>query len=206
MSKRCVIISGGEFFSIDKVSSDDFVIACDKGYEYARRSGIVPDLLVGDFDSYDGNVCDGVRVQKYKKEKDDTDTMIAFRFAVENGFDEIYMYCALGGRLDHTFANLQSAAYAVKNGVFVKITDSVTELYFISHSKLRITEKKGFSLSLFSVTDKCTDVSISGAKYPLHGATLTNTYPIGVSNEWENGFADVSVGEGILMIMLSKLI
>ena len=53
MSKLCSIISGGDFSSLDDIEKSDFIIACDKGYEYAIRSNIKPDLTVGDFDSCD---------------------------------------------------------------------------------------------------------------------------------------------------------
>lgn len=87
--KKCVIISGGVYTPAPEIESEDFVIACDKGCGYAKRDGIVPDLAVGDFDSYDGTVDPDIPIQRYRKEKDDTDTMIAVRYAVEHGFDEI---------------------------------------------------------------------------------------------------------------------
>ena len=75
--KTCIIISGGDYSPIGPVRSGDFVIACDKGYEYARREGIVPQLIMGDFDSYGGALPESVPVERFKKEKDDTDTMLA---------------------------------------------------------------------------------------------------------------------------------
>ena len=54
MTHRCVIISGGSYAPVEGVREDDFVIACDKGYVYAEKAGVRPNLLVGDFDSYEG--------------------------------------------------------------------------------------------------------------------------------------------------------
>ena len=106
MKGLCAIISGGEYSPMDDIKAAEYIIACDRGYSYAKRSGIVPDLLLGDFDSYTGKLPEGAAVERLPREKDDTDTMHAVRRALELGFTRISLYCALGGRLDHTLANL----------------------------------------------------------------------------------------------------
>jgi len=205
MPKRCIIISGGERSEITGINEGDFIIACDRGYEYAVNAHIVPDLAVGDFDSFSGKIEPGTVIREYPSEKDDTDTMIAVRYAVEHGFEEIAMFCALGGRLDHTYANLQAAAYAAKNGLMVTVYDSSTIIYTVHNGSLRLPKRDGYSVSLFSYTDRCENVSTKGLKYPLNEAVLTNTFPIGVSNEWNDENAEVSVGSGILLVMLSRI-
>ena len=111
----CLIITGGDF-SPFTVPEGAFVIACDRGYAYARRCGVRPHLVVGDFDSYSGELDPEIPLQKLPTEKDDTDTMSALRYALSRGFAEITLVCALGGRLDHTLANLQAAVFAAKAG------------------------------------------------------------------------------------------
>ena len=202
--KKCVIISGGVYTPAPEIGPEDFVIACDKGCGYAKRDGIVPDLAVGDFDSYDGTVDPDIPIQRYRKEKDDTDTMIAVRYAVEHGFDEIEITSALGLRLDHTFANIQSACYAVERGLFVRMADENSDMLFMTDKEVVLPKRKGWSLSVFAITDRCTGVNIGGAKYPLDDATVTNTWPVGVSNEWRDDEARISVGSGILMILMSN--
>lgn len=204
MSKRCVIISGGEYSPITDINNEDFVIACDKGFEYAQKDGITPDLLIGDFDSYTGVLDVDIPIQRYKCEKDDTDTGIAVQYAVENEFDEIVLYCALGGRLDHTMGNIQIAAFAASRGLKVSIISETNLLYFLSNSQLSLNRRNGYSISLFSLTDSCQKLYVSGAKYPLRHAVFNNTSALGVSNEWVDDVIDVSVGEGILLIVLSK--
>ena len=121
MDKHCMIISGGDFSPIPQPGPDTFVIACDRGYAYAERCGIRPDLLVSDFDSYSGSIDPSIPVHRFRAEKDDTDTMIAIRTAIEQGFTSAELYCALGGRLDHTLANLQSMVFAEKHGLSLRI-------------------------------------------------------------------------------------
>lgn len=67
--KKCVIISGGVYTPAPEIGPEDFVIACDKGCGYAKRDGIVPDLAVGDFDSYDGTVDPDIPIQRYRKKR-----------------------------------------------------------------------------------------------------------------------------------------
>ncbi len=205
MSKRCIIISGGEFSPIEGLSPADFVIACDKGYTYAKRCGVLPDLVVSDFDSYGGQIDPGIPVKRFQSEKDDTDTMIAIRYAVEHGFEEVLLLCALGGRLDHALANLQALAFAQAHGLRASIRAEDTFVTTLQNGSLRIPRREGWSLSVFAVTDRCTGVSVSGAKYPLRDAEVTNRFPFGVSNEWVEDTAEISAAEGILLIVLSKL-
>jgi thiamine pyrophosphokinase len=204
MPVRCVIISGGECSDIIGVTENDFVIACDRGYEYAKNANIVPDLVVGDFDSYSGGIEPGVVTVKHPREKDDTDTMIAVRHAVEHGYKELIMFCALGGRLDHTYANLQAAAYAARNRLLTTVFDNSTIIYVLCNGTLQLPRRDGYSVSLFSHSDRCEQVTTQGLKYPLKEAVLTNDLPMGVSNEWDGERAAVSVGDGTLLIILSK--
>ena len=79
MSGLCAIISGGDFSPLDGIDEADFVIACDRGFEYAQRGGIKPNLLLGDFDSYSGALPEDTEILLLPVEKDDTDTMSAIR-------------------------------------------------------------------------------------------------------------------------------
>ena len=204
MSRRCLIISGGEYHPITGVGPEDFIIACDRGYEYALRSGIRPDLVVSDFDSYAGDIADEVTVHRLPTEKDDTDTMSAIRWACAEGFDELRLVCALGARLDHAYANLQALAWAAEHGMAARIESPGTRVIALRKGSLRLPRREGFSLSVFAVSDRCR-VSIHGTKYTLEDAEIRNHFPIGVSNAWAEDEAVVTAHEGTLLIMESKL-
>ena len=204
MERTCAIISGGAYSPIYGIEEAEFVIACDRGLCYAQKEGITPDLLVGDFDSFPGDLPGDIPVLKLPCEKDVTDTMAAVNYAVEKGFDKILLFCALGGRLDHLFGNLQTAEYAAKNGITVKITDTDNEIYVFSGKKLVFPKKEGFSISLISLSDRCENVSLSGGKYGLDNAVLTNASTLGISNEWKNDIT-VSAGTGVLAVVMSRL-
>ena len=202
---RCVVISGGDFSPVSGISPDDFVIACDRGYVYCERLGLRPDLIISDFDSYSGPVDSEIPLNRFVSEKDDTDTMLAVRYAVEHGFHELLLCCALGGRLDHLIANLQSLVFAQKHGLPAILLSEDTEIRTLAGGALRIPRREDRSLSVFALDGPCRGVCITGAKYPLANAELLPSFPLGVSNTWAGEEAVISVEEGILLIVLSKI-
>ena len=203
MKQLCAIISGGQEDILTGIDAADFIIACDKGYAYAKNAGLRPDLLVGDFDSYDGPVPKDIPLLDLPVEKDDTDTMAAVRWAVNEGFSSIRLYCALGGRLDHLLGNIQALSFACAHGVQAELLGEASRLRLVSNGAVEIPPLPGYSLSVLALTDEVKNVCITGVKYPLHGKTVTNTFPVGVSNEWEEA-AKISCGEGILLVIHAK--
>ena len=205
MDGLCLIISGGDYCGLpDELRQADYVIACDRAYLYAERMGVEPDLILGDFDSAPQPET-AIPIERVPTRKDDTDTMLAARRAAERGCKEVAVCCAFGGRLDHTIANIQTAAWLVERGARVRLIGADTDAMVFTEGSLTLPRREGWSLSLFALTDTCEDVCISGTKYECSGVTVTNAFPIGVSNVWESEQAEVSAGEGILMVMQSRL-
>ena len=204
MGKTWAIVSGGRFSPLRELEKCEYVVACDHGYAYLRERGLRPDLLVGDFDSYTGPLPQDVPRLDLPVEKDDTDTMAAIRHAVSERCEGIHLYCAMGGRLDHLLGNLQAAAFAAKRGVRVRIIDEENEIWVFAGGTITLPEREGYSLSVLALSDECTGVSIRGTKYELDHVTVTNSFPIGVSNEWR-GAATISAEQGVLAVMESKM-
>ena len=205
MKTKCLIISGGDCTPLPRPDEDTYIIACDRGYTYAARCGLVPDLIVSDFDSYDGPVDPAVPLCRLPTEKDDTDTMSAIRAALAQGCTEGLLCCALGGRLDHTLANLQSLLFAEEHGLRLSIQSPDTEVRVLRNDTLRLARREAFSLSVFALSESCRGVSIRGVKYPLDNLTMTNSFPLGVSNEWLEDEAEINVRDGALLIVMSRL-
>ena len=159
----CLIITGGDYNDLPKDISYDRVIACDLGFEYAKKMGISPDVVLGDFDSYDAeNVRkEGFLPIIYPSKKDDSDTMLAIKHAISKGFDDIVITCALGGRTDHMLANIQSLSYAKEQGANVTIVGDKETITVISKETKEITGNPGDTFSLFSLTDECKNVTIN---------------------------------------------
>ena len=116
--KRCFIFAAGTFYGLRKrpESTGDFIIAADAGYRICQAQRIVPNLLLGDFDSMTPPA-DFPRLRRLPVEKDDTDTLAALRIGLEQGCMEFHVYGGTGGkRLDHTLANLQSLLFLRRHG------------------------------------------------------------------------------------------
>ncbi len=178
----------------------DIIIAADKGYETLKNMGISPDFAVGDFDSLNFVPTD-TSIILHPVEKDDTDMALAVEEGIKRDFKTFIIYGGMGGRPDHTYANIQLAADMAKKGLkvfFIGEGYTVTALY---ESEILFDKKAKGNISVFSVTDSAKGVYEQGLKYSLSDATLTNTVPLGVSNEFTGTESRVSVNDGILLIM-----
>ena len=210
MENRCIIVSGGVFSPAPEQQPGDFVIACDRGYAYCERLGLTPDLFIGDFDSYSGAVAPGVAVERLIPEKDDTDTGHAITYALAHGFRTLVLTCALGGRLDHTIANLQMLrllADADTAGILIDAGHRVTLQrggMWNSRQVYRKPQTGKWYLSLFAMTPVCEGITSAGVAYPLEHGTLRASYPLGVSNEILGEQAEISVEKGDLLVVQAK--
>ena len=205
MSALCLIVSGGDFAPIPaEVAAADYVIACDRGWQYARRMGLRVDEILGDFDSAPEPETE-IPVERFPVRKDDTDTMLAARRALELGYRDIAVCCAFGGRLDHSLANIQTAAFLVRRGARVRLLGAGTDGLAFTGGEAVFPRREGWSLSVFSVSDVCMGVAIRGPEYDGEGIELTNRFPLGISNKWKDSTARISVRKGILMVMESRI-
>lgn len=203
---RCVIITAyneSPVREIVEIADTDFIVCADGGLAQAERENIEANLVIGDFDSmlfadFKGNA------EHFPVEKDDTDTMLCIKKAIALGFQKIVIAGGVGGRLDHTIANLQSVAFAVKAGVSCKMVSKNTIASVFLPGEYVLKRRKGFVFSLFAMGDVATGVDIEHAKYPLCNATVENSFPIGVSNEFTDGDAVVRFRTGLLLCLVCR--
>jgi thiamine pyrophosphokinase len=180
----------------------DLVIAADGGY--AHMGGIKPDLVVGDFDSL-GYVPDDELVVRHPAEKDDTDTMLAARIGIERGYRAFVLLGGVGGRLDHTLANIQTLAFLRENGARAALIGESEVITLLHDESLRFSAGLSGIISVFSYGAVAYGVYERGLAYALTDATLTDTNPLGVSNAFTGEPAEVSVREGRLVVLFAGL-
>ncbi len=178
--------------------SADFVIAADGGYAAAQKLGIKPNLVVGDFDSL-GYVPEAEEIIRHPVRKDDTDTLLAIRLGLERGYRNFVITGALGGRLDHTFANLQTLLFLRDHGARGVLYGDGFAVTAVTDGSICI-EGSG-TLSVFAFTPTVKGVSLRNVSYPLEDAELTSSFPIGVSNEFIGQPAEIGCTEGTLLVM-----
>ena len=196
----CYIVGAGDFNekTLD-ITDGDIVIAADGGYEYLDKIGIKPDIYMGDFDSAPKPQTNA-DIEVFKCEKDDTDTLLAVKHGFELGFKNFKIYGGCGGRADHTFSNIQTLAYIVSRGGRAMLFGN-SEVYTVTDSEVSFGGDMKGKISVFSLSDKAEGVSIKGLKYELEDSVLTNLFPLGVSNEFFGKPSEISVKNGLLLII-----
>ena len=206
-TSRCFIAGAGEYTGLVGPGKDDYIIAADGGFVELVSRGIMPDLVVGDFDSL-GAAPDHPNILSSPAEKDDTDMMLAVRQGLAFGFKTFIIDGGLDGRLDHTIANIQVLTHLARNGARGVLLGRDMCVTAVMNDSVRFVpvcggpaDAAGSVVSVFSAGDKSEGVTLSGLKYPLDGADITNGFPVGVSNEFTGEPAEISVREGTLIVI-----
>lgn len=181
----------------------DRLFAADGGQRYLAQLGLRPERVIGDLDSLTaaevaGLEQEGVILEHYPVDKDETDLELALRRALQcNGF-EIRIAGALGGRLDQTLGNLFLLAKPELAGRDVRLEDGIEEVFLIRTRSL-VKGCPGDLVSLLPLGGVATGVSTQGLKYPLYGETLYPEATRGISNVLLNTVAEVSLEQGMLI-------
>lgn len=197
----CRIMGAGEYFGGFVSHPEDLVIAADGGLDRLRSIGTEPDIIIGDFDSAQA-IPRGGNVILLPRDKDDTDTLAAVRYGLEHGFREFYIWGGTGGRADHTAANVQTLAFLSKNGARGYLFGSSETVTAVTDGSITVKSDENAYVSVFSHSDISCGVTLSGVRYPLLDAELTNTFPVGVSNRITGREAVITVKNGTLIIYL----
>lgn len=205
---RCLLMANGIYGDItiyyELAHRADLVVCADGGANFAYQMGVTPDCIVGDLDSIRPEVKEyfaqqGVRFIVYPAAKDFTDFQLALKAAEEMGADEIILVGTLGGRLDHTLANLYICIDAVEKGRKIIHFGPDVTIYLVN-SRLRLQGRVGDLVSVMALAGKVSGITLEGFAFPLEEAELYPENPIGVSNRMTAETVAISVGEGIVAI------
>jgi thiamine pyrophosphokinase len=191
-------------YSYVNIEKGAFVVCADAGYLHAKRNGIKPDCLIGDFDTLDIEISENCVIKRYSSDKDDTDTMLAIKYALGMGYNDITLFGTMGGRFDHTIANIQALAYIDAQGAKGEIISDNNYVYLQSAISATYTKKEGYYISLLAYDSTCEGITTSGLKYNMFCGKLTNTFPLGVSNEIIGENCMVELNQGRLLVIFSR--
>lgn len=210
-----LLITGGTFdetFAKDYIQSRtfDYIITADGGLAYAKAMHIVPDRIVGDFDTLSSDVLQeyekqGIDVLQYPTKKDDTDTQLALQIALEQRPKSITILAGTGTRLDHTLANIGLLTLALEQGVLAELVDSNNRIRMIKDTLvINKQEEFGTYISLIPYTERVTGITLEGFLYPLQREELCIGVSRGISNELINKQGIISIESGRLLVIESK--
>jgi thiamine pyrophosphokinase len=201
---RCIVICAGETGPIeDEYLSGNLIISCDDGYRIAEEMGIKPHILIGDFDSLSSPLPAGAEIIRFPVEKDDTDSMLAVKEGLKRGFRDFVLVFSLGGRLDHTVANIQLLGFLCDNGAKGQLVGPRDRVMLVKNETVRIKKRPGETLSVFAWERDARGVSLRGVYYPLENAVISARNPIGACNKITGDEAFIAVEDGILLIVCS---
>lgn len=202
---RCVIVAAGDAgdYTAMKalIRSDDFVLCADGGTRHAAAMGLAPNAVLGDFDS--SKRPEKVPVLSFRREKDDTDTMLCIRHGLGLGYRDFLILCGFGGRVDHTLANFSSLLFLSRHGAAGVLLDGKQEAHVVENGSLTLKRSPEQYVSVFPLDGPAEGVYEAGLFFPLTNATLQPEFPLGVSNRFtEEPTASVSVRKGALLVLL----
>lgn len=202
---RAVIFAGGRVEDYDYIKQlikpDDFIIAADSGYRHTKALGIVPDIMIGDFDSVEGEF-DAPEIIRLNVMKDETDTEAASMLAAERGADELLILGAIGSRQDHSLANLLLLKKLYDKGIAASVADEKNRVYYLEDS-IKLEGKKGQLVSILPLSELC-GVSTTGLFYKLSDDTLYMGAARGVSNVMTEDVCTISLKSGCALITMSE--
>lgn len=199
--KKCSVFAAGTYYCSEKPVKDSLIIAADGGCDYLISNNIVPDYAIGDFDS--GKCPENVPSFRLNPVKDETDTFEAVKLGIEKGCSEFHLFGATGGRTAHTIANIQTLIMLSEKGMTGFIYGNNEIFTVINGGIINFTEDSKGYISVFSLNGECEGVYEKGLKYSLDNYNLTNSYPVGVSNEFIGNEAEISIKNGKLLVICS---
>lgn len=210
MVKRCIIIANGDIndypWHKSQLRETDFIVCADGGTRHAVLMGIVPNVVLGDFDSLSPEVkCvlsdTSCQFYEYPEEKDMTDTELALKYCLEKNPEEIILMGSLGTRYDHSLANILLLAEGSTH-IGIKVINEQNEIMILKE-KLYLQGSHGDIVSIIPLSKELIGVSTRGLKYILRQETLRLGTSRGISNEMVGSEAIVEIKEGIALVIRS---
>lgn len=218
---KTLILTGGDIdleFAGNYCREQEFnlVIAVDDGLRAADRLSVIPDYIVGDFDTvsplllYKYENMDNITIKRFKPDKDYTDTQIAVMRAIEENSFCIHILGGTGSRLDHTIANIQLLQSALECGIEAMIVSEKNRIRLLGDKRKQITLTKEESMyqyvSLIPLSEKVSSVTTRGMKYNVSDFDfyIDKNISMGVSNEIKEMEAEIKIADGKLLLIESN--
>jgi thiamine pyrophosphokinase len=209
---RIIVFANGELPNLDKARAllrpGDFILCADGGTRHALALGVQPNLVIGDMDSiekvrFQRLQDDGVDLELFPRDKNETDLELALDKAVELNPMEIIIVAALGGRFDQTLANLallSDTQYATRS---IQINDGVEQIFFC-RDQVQIRGRSGDLVSLIPWGNPVHGIQTENLKWQLDRETLYPDKTRGISNEMTDENATVKIESGLLLVIHTR--
>lgn len=209
--KSCIILNGeiNNYKLIkSKINNEDYdyIICADGGANHTYKMDIIPDFIVGDLDSAKDNIINyyknnNVKFKKFPCKKDETDTELCIYLSNILNCKEIHIIGALGGRLDHTLANINILSAIKKLGIKCKIISDKEEVFIAINEEIEIEGTIGDIISVIPINGDAYGVTLENLEYPLNNYNMKFGTPLGISNVMLDNKCTIKVEKGSLIII-----
>lgn len=193
-------------FTLD-IDLSGTIIAADGGANYLCKKGIIPDVLIGDFDSISAEYLNVLKkksnIIKFPIDKDKSDTELAIEYCLKNGYNDITLINAVDGRLDHSLTNIFLIEKFINQGLKLHFLNAKNEIYIVT-KKANIPAKIGTNISLISLTDFTLVKETKALKFPLNNEKLYRSSSRGISNITTEKKFSIIVSSGILLVIIER--
>jgi thiamine pyrophosphokinase len=209
---RIIIFANGELPDINKVRAilrdDDHIICADGGTRHASALNLKPALVIGDMDSADSGLlqklhADGVPLELFPRDKNETDLELAIQHAVELNPTEIIIVAALGGRLDQTLANIALLSDVRLATFDFRLDDGVEQIFFC-RDQAEVKGRSGDIVSLIPWQGEVTGIQTKNLRWSLDNETLYPEKTRGISNEMTADMANIKISSGLLLVVHTR--
>lgn len=198
----------GDYCFCKQIKNYAYIICADNGMRHARKLGINPHCIIGDFDSCNKEdlkyyELQGVHIKQLPKEKDETDTELAIEAAIYAGATHIDVFGGIGSRMDHSIANIQLLYKFMKQGVTITLHNDKNSIYLVK-DKISLKGAEGDLVSLMPFSEKVTGITTTGLGYCLSNGVIQLGDAFGVSNYMVETCATITLESGILLVFQTK--
>ncbi len=201
---KCVLLCNGEIPDNEKfwrqVKDSDLFICADGGANSAKKLGIEPDVIIGDYDSVLQATLDAFSNSKLIKieEQDSTDFEKALEYLLKQNATHVDIWGASGHRIDHTMGNLSSLVKYSRQ--FKAIFHSNNSTTFLLPYDFEQKFKLGQTISLLPVP-KADFIVTKGLKWELNSETLELGKRVGTLNKVSEELVKIYYQSGNLFLM-----
>jgi len=207
--QRIIIFANGELPDINKaralLQKDDYILCADGGMRHALALDLKPDLVIGDMDSAERSdlqkmQADGVSIELFPRDKNETDLELAINKAIELAPQQIIIVAALGGRLDQTLANIAILTDLRLSTFNLRLDDGVEEIFFC-RDQAQVHGRSGDIISLIPWGGSVHQIQTQGLRWSLNKETLYPEKTRGISNEMTGDVATIKIESGLLLLI-----
>ena len=207
-AQEILLVGGGRFPNENyflQLAEGRRIFCIDRGIELCKKLKILPEILIGDFDSagkifVDWAAENKIKIIRHPVEKDFTDTQLALKFFDENfkNFSAI-LTGSFGGRADHLFSTIFSCANFSEK---IFLADDREIIFYIHGGETATINflKKPVAISLLPMKNFCDGVTTKNLHWELENAKLFQNLPNAVSNRAESSEIKISISTGTLAI------